>query len=521
MTKYSKKKCKNNKNKTRQIKRRKYIHKNSLRINKLHGGNSFKLTFTVNNVKYTLIKRRDFFGGGGDAGKYTLVTGDLFNDFIIFEFALPDFMDILRLQYKDIMLCLYVKLHTEQKDSKFHFNSLYAKFDVKDMSNIISRMSIAELSNLYNDTSVSTYIHQHNELKKLFNTVSHIYNELIDVKELDQIYEDIPISEINPVLPSLITSESTKLGEGTFGEVYHVEINSVIYALKKINNCETIRKCINKMKGEVIDYYRISSLICSSGNNSFCKFVSTYFDYANKNIYVLMEHCGTSLLNIINKDNKYTKELLPTELNPIIYKWLKNIAVGLKCMHDKEYVHLDIKPANITITDNDESKIIDFGLIFKFTIESPTPPNIRGTYLYMSLEQLSGNITDIPKCDIYSLGITFIECAFGLHYPIEYRVCFKSHIFYSILRYDTTSLFQPSSTQQEITLYFFENRGISPKTLSIESFVDKDKTYSIKYIRDCVDNIFKLYPVFKEMIITEPTSRCTIEKVIAECDRAI
>ena len=47
------------------------------------------------------------------------------------------------------------------------------------------------------------------------------------------------------------------------------------------------------------------------------------------------------------------------------------------------------------------------------------------------------------------------------------------NVFYSILRYDTTSLLQPSSTQQEITLYFFENQEISPKTLSIEDFVDR------------------------------------------------
>jgi hypothetical protein len=520
MTKYSKKICKITKNKTKQIKRR----KNSLRIKKLHGGSEFSLEFTVNNVKHKLTKKRTLFGGK-DAGNYTLRHGLITS---IAECNLPVFIRELREKHKHIMLCLYMKLVTEHSNADFHFKSLYAKFNVDDVANLLLRMTINEFSKVHSITILNSnpsFI----KIKPIYDALLStadiqvliiIYKD-IPISEINLIYKDIPISKINPELPSLIKGESIVLGRGSFGTVYSVVIESVEYALKKLKNCETINTCIEKMNSEVIAYNTISSLVCDNGgNNSFCNFVSTYFDYGAKYIYVLMENCGSSLYDIIQKDNEYAKETVQTESNPTIYKWLKNIAVGLQCMHDNKYVHLDIKPDNITIIpDTKISKLIDFGLIFNLTNEYLST-RISGSAVYMSPEQLSGKIDDITKCDIYSLGITFIECAFALHYPIEYReACLNGKIFYSILRYDTT-LLPALPSQQEITLDFVNSDGsITQYTFSPnKSMKDTDNKYSIQDILSCVDNIFKLYPLFKEMIITDPTERCTIDKIIKQCD---
>ena len=42
-------------------------------------------------------------------------------------------------------------------------------------------------------------------------------------------------------------------------------------------------------------------------------------------------------------------------------KYIKGVASGLAKMHSMNMIHLDIKPSNIMLNNNDEAVIIDFG----------------------------------------------------------------------------------------------------------------------------------------------------------------
>jgi serine/threonine-protein kinase len=91
---------------------------------------------------------------------------------------------------------------------------------------------------------------------------------------------------------------------------------------------------------------------------------------------------------------------------------LMNEVLGaLNYVHKKELVHLDIKPSNIMLTNDDRVKLIDFGIAHDKTVGNIK--NIMGSPSYMSPEQLKEGAIIDHRSDIYSLGITIYELLTG------------------------------------------------------------------------------------------------------------
>ena len=88
-------------------------------------------------------------------------------------------------------------------------------------------------------------------------------------------------------------------------------------------------------------------------------------------------------------------------------------AMGLKHMHDAGFVHADIKPNNIMVTNDGKVKLIDFGQSCK---NGTVKQRIQGTPDYIAPEQVRRNkIT--PKTDIFNLGATMYWLLTGAHVP--------------------------------------------------------------------------------------------------------
>lgn len=106
-----------------------------------------------------------------------------------------------------------------------------------------------------------------------------------------------------------------------------------------------------------------------------------------------------------------------------------NACYALDYIHNKEYLHLDIKPSNIMLTKKGEVKLMDFG-ISRFLKEDPgEEAGMWGTPYYMSPEQTKPGAKLDRQTDIFSLGVVLYELLTGKRpftgenaYQIFYKV---------------------------------------------------------------------------------------------------
>ncbi len=72
-------------------------------------------------------------------------------------------------------------------------------------------------------------------------------------------------------------------------------------------------------------------------------------------------------------------------------------------------VHRDLKPSNIILSDQGMPSLVDFGAVREVVrLTMGGGSTVIGTYGYMPPEQLMGQA--VPASDLYSLGITSLEC---------------------------------------------------------------------------------------------------------------
>jgi serine/threonine protein kinase len=96
-------------------------------------------------------------------------------------------------------------------------------------------------------------------------------------------------------------------------------------------------------------------------------------------------------------------------------------ASGIAHMHDRGWIHRDIKPDNILLNSSGEIKLIDFALakriersagLFGFLRGGRKKGTTAGTRSYMSPEQILNKPLD-ERADIYSYGATMYEIVSG------------------------------------------------------------------------------------------------------------
>src|SRR5262249_28799619 len=91
---------------------------------------------------------------------------------------------------------------------------------------------------------------------------------------------------------------------------------------------------------------------------------------------------------------------------PQACEWIRQAASGLQAAHDHHLIHRDIKPSNLLLTDDQQVKLVDFGLVRQFSSRLTDPGVLLGTVEYMSPEQSCDPFSVGSQADIYGLGAT-------------------------------------------------------------------------------------------------------------------
>ena len=109
-----------------------------------------------------------------------------------------------------------------------------------------------------------------------------------------------------------------------------------------------------------------------------------------------MELCECNLKEYIQDNNISLKDKKLIALQ---------ILLGLKYIHNENYIHRDIKLSNIFYGKDKKVKIGDFGLV---TNINDIDNEDVGTIGYTAPEIISGKEYD-ERADLYSLGVVFLE----------------------------------------------------------------------------------------------------------------
>jgi serine/threonine protein kinase len=99
-------------------------------------------------------------------------------------------------------------------------------------------------------------------------------------------------------------------------------------------------------------------------------------------------------------------------LKPKIIDYLTQLSLAVEYMHAQKYLHRDLCPRNVMITNEGKVKLIDFGLTIPYTPAFCWPGNRTGTPDYLAPEIIRRQSTD-HRVDLFALGATAYELFTG------------------------------------------------------------------------------------------------------------
>lgn len=212
----------------------------------------------------------------------------------------------------------------------------------------------------------------------------------------------------SPVPPSRFASDfivDHEIGSGTFGTVYCARgrVDGVQYAVKRSKRRFHGSTDRTRMMHEV---HALAEMSASEDGLTIVRYFSAWVE--DDHLFLVMELCEGSVEGMLLNSYRFdTRE---------VFKILRDILLALRVLHRNEFVHLDVKTANILVKSG-HFKLGDFGLALhtnKGKVEAGNEGAVEeGDSRYLAREMLDwGPVADLTKCDIFSLGISAYEIAF-------------------------------------------------------------------------------------------------------------
>lgn len=238
-------------------------------------------------------------------------------------------------------------------------------------------------------------------------------------------------------------TDSEPLGEGGMGKVYR---GRQVSEITGISRNVAIKFMFDGLPQSVIDRARREASIQVVSENlvEMMGFIETTSEGPNHTVrqhyHVVSELLtGVMLADLMNgvtttKDGRQIRfaqnlyRMYKEDRANFALVIMKNIAAGIMTLHDKGYIHRDIDPTNIMVTDDGKIKLIDFGIAKKLPNRNTTSGDklstqdrsltMTGQFVgkphYASPELVVGDIDfQNETTDIYAMGILFYQLLVG------------------------------------------------------------------------------------------------------------
>lgn len=186
--------------------------------------------------------------------------------------------------------------------------------------------------------------------------------------------------------------------KGGMAKIYKVfdRLTKEYRAIKTVPNVLSYDKeALERLRNEINNAQKISHP----------NVIKVYDLFEDRGRYLLvMEYIdGKNLYQVLK--NRSDKRLTEYE----VVKYMIQVSKGLKEIHRRGIVHLDLKPKNIMLAKEGEIKILDFSIskMRDQLLKARLHKFAEGTLPYMAPEQLSDNYgSKNEQTDIWSLGVT-------------------------------------------------------------------------------------------------------------------
>lgn len=213
------------------------------------------------------------------------------------------------------------------------------------------------------------------------------------------------------------------LGDGATGYVYRAQ-STKIYRDFAAKIVDTSRYGKEKFQQELIRRFELEVEAMSQLRNPHV--VAIYESLRiDENLYVLlMDYVdGRTLQNLLDRVGRI-KHIRALEI-------IRQIANGLYEAHLLGFIHRDLKPDNIMIerlpVEGFFARVLDFGIVH-WKQETNATQGFRGTPLYASPEQCTGDPNIDARADVYGLGCVLFHCLTGVPpYPGRESLLIMDH----------------------------------------------------------------------------------------------
>ncbi|XP_072551163.1 wee1-like protein kinase 2 [Salminus brasiliensis] len=230
-----------------------------------------------------------------------------------------------------------------------------------------------------------------------------------------------------PAVPALMLSryeseflELGRIGVGEFGAVYRCvkRLDGCMYAIKRLRR---------PLAGSANEQLALKEVYAHAVLGHHPHVVRYYSAWAEDDHMIIQnEYCdGGSLLDVITEKEEQGEFFREPELRDLLLQ----VSMGLKYIHTSGLVHLDIKPSNIFIchrpsssagaagdSEEEDDAYPSSGVVYKIGdlghVTSISSPQVEeGDSRFLAGEVLHEDYAQLPKADIFSLGLTVLLAA--------------------------------------------------------------------------------------------------------------